>query len=601
MDKALYLFPFNSIRNYQDRLIKIVDESINAGKVLIAHAPTGLGKTVSALGPALKHALTNKSTIFFLTPKHTQHRIVVETIKKIKEAYSISIQTTDLIGRKWMCGLPVSRDLSTSELNDLCYDLKKDDKCEHYNNFRGKELKQGAKELLDKLKGLSPIHVEDHCRVCNDCKICAYEAAMELARKSKVIICDYYHIFNERVRQAFLSRAGKELSNSIIVIDEAQNLPDRIRELMSSQLSSFTIKASIKELREAGFTEDALDVSRLLELFDKYLQSNDDELFIKRDDLINSINSFTDYDELIARLVKASDVIREEKKKSYSSAVALFLSAWQGKESHYARVFNKKVSKSGRTFGLLNYNCLDPSVYSKPVFDECKSAVLMSGTLTPTDMYAELLGINDPVKIELPSPFPRDNQLNIIVPETTTRYTKRNDDQYKAIANKLTSMLNAVSVNTAVFFPSYALLKNVLKHLNLNRHIIVEQQGLSKEDKTALFNNFTSHDGSVLFGVVSGSFSEGVDYPGNSLKCIIIVGVPLQTPDLYTKSLIDYYDNKFGRGWDYGYLFPAMTKVIQSAGRSIRSGTDRGVIVFLDERFAWRNYLKCIPPEWLLK
>ena len=135
----------------------------------------------------------------------------------------------------------------------------------------------------------------------------------------------------------------------------------------------------------------------------------------------------------------------------------------------------------------------------------------------------------------------------------------------------------------------------------LNNPSFSEQPGLSKEGKQALLDVFRRTKGSVLFAVVSGSFGEGVDLPGNELECIIIVGIPLPVPDLYTKALIDYYQNKFGKGWDYGYVYPALTKVIQSAGRCIRQSSDRGLIVLMDERYAWKNYLKCIPTDWVYK
>jgi len=128
---------------------------------------------------------------------------------------------------------------------------------------------------------------------------------------------------------------------------------------------------------------------------------------------------------------------------------------------------------------------------------------------------------------------------------------------------------------------------------------ILEHQRLTKEDKTEILNKFKSYQkvGAVLLGVATGSFGEGIDLPGNLLKCVVVVGLPLQQPDLETKELISYYDKKFGKGWDYGYIFPAFNKTLQNAGRCIRSETDKGVVVFLDQRYLWPNYKRCFPPD----
>jgi DNA excision repair protein ERCC-2 len=132
------------------------------------------------------------------------------------------------------------------------------------------------------------------------------------------------------------------------------------------------------------------------------------------------------------------------------------------------------------------------------------------------------------------------------------------------------------------------------------KSIFLEQQGLSKRERLELLNQFKDYSdlGAVFMGVTGGSFGEGIDLPGKFLNGVVVVGVPLDSPDLETKSLIEYYDKLYGAGWDYGYIFPAMNKVVQAAGRAIRSETDRGVVALLDERFVWTNYFKCLPTSW---
>ncbi|MDP2750257.1 MAG: helicase C-terminal domain-containing protein, partial [Nanoarchaeota archaeon] len=163
-------------------------------------------------------------------------------------------------------------------------------------------------------------------------------------------------------------------------------------------------------------------------------------------------------------------------------------------------------------------------------------------------------------------------------------------------------IVNSVPGNSALFFPSYSLRDqiNLFFKSRCKKTTFLESSVLSKEEKAEMLDNFKSYKdktGAVLLGVASGNFSEGIDLPG-VLKCVIVVGLPLQPPDVETKELIAYYDKKFSKGWDYGYIFPAINKCLQSSGRCIRNETDRGVLVFLDERFAWNNYFKCFPADW---
>ena len=231
------------------------------------------------------------------------------------------------------------------------------------------------------------------------------------------------------------------------------------------------------------------------------------------------------------------------------------------------------------------------------------STILMSGTLTPTAMYRELMGI-EAEELTLKSPFPEENRLNIIIPKTSTKYEARSPEQYKAIADVLCDASKVIPGCIAVYFPSYYLLNEVAAFFETKttKSVFIEQPDMTQAEKQEFLERFKTYKstGAVLLAVTSGNFAEGIDMPG-VLKGVIIVGLPLQRPDLETKSLIEYYDKKFGKGWDYGYLFPAFTKTIQAAGRCIRSEKDKGVIIFLDERYSWNNYYRCFPMSWRLR
>jgi DNA excision repair protein ERCC-2 len=217
-------------------------------------------------------------------------------------------------------------------------------------------------------------------------------------------------------------------------------------------------------------------------------------------------------------------------------------------------------------------------------------------------MYKDILGFNDVKERVFNSPFPKKNRLGLIVPVTTTKFTRRKEEEFKKIATVCSDIVNLVPGNSLVFFPSYALRDSVYFHFSelCKKEIFIEKPRLSKEEKHSLLEEFKSYkdSGACLMGVTSGSFGEGIDLPGDFLKGVIVVGLPLGRPDLEVKELIDYYDTKFGKGWEYGYIYPAMIKTMQNAGRCIRSEKDKGVVVFLDERYAYPQYYNCFPPDY---
>ncbi|MEA2036580.1 MAG: ATP-dependent DNA helicase [Nanoarchaeota archaeon] len=316
------------------------------------------------------------------------------------------------------------------------------------------------------------------------------------------------------------------------------------------------------------------------------------------------ISKIEDYDEAISELSFAGDEIREKQKQSYVGSVGSFLEAWEGEDRGFARILSMKMG-SREPYLTLSYKCLDPSLITKEVIDRAHSIVCMSGTLTPTFMYRDILGFNDVREKVFKSPFPPKNRLSLVVPETTTKFTRRNEEEFKKIAKVSSQVVNLVPGNSLIFFPSYNLRNSVYPYFEgmCDKTILTEKQGLTKEEKHELLEEFKGYkkEGACLMGVTAGSFGEGVDLPGDFLKCVVVVGLPLDRPTLEVKELIDYYDVKYGKGWEYGYIFPAMIKTIQNAGRCIRSETDKGVVVFLDERYSNPMYYNCFPPDYDVK
>lgn len=598
------LFPHDTVRESQEQLIKDIQEAIDNKKHIIAHAPTGLGKTAASLAPALTYAIKNDLTVFFLTSRHTQHLIAIETLKEIKEKHGADLLAVDIIGKKWMCTVPAIDLLSSFEFTEYCKKQREDENCEYYNNLKVKgKLSPKAQKLLEEIKTLNPCHTGKLIQLCREQNMCPYEITMLLASQANIVVADYNYIFNPSIRETFFKKSDNILEKSLVIVDEGHNLPLRVREMLTHNLNSMTLKNAIKEAEKFQYNETADIMKDLLNILVNL--SDKDEELIDKDDFIDQVNAVRDYDAVIADLEFIAAEVRGKQKRSFIGSIAQFLVKWQGPDEGFARIFAKTFTKRGESL-TLSYRCLDPSMITAPVIKEIHSVILMSGTLTPTAMYKDILGFpEDTLEREYPSPFPDENRLNLVIPDTTTKYTKRTEDMYRRIAEITANIVNAVPGNTAIFFPSYYLRDHVNKYFTFlaKKTTLVEQPGLTKEDKIELLNKFKDYKkvGSVLLGVYSGSFGEGIDLPGDLLKSVIVVGLPLNKPDLETQQLIRYYDEQFGKGWDYGYLFPAMNRCFQSAGRCIRSETDRGVIVFLDERFTWPNYFRTFPVDWKLK
>jgi DNA excision repair protein ERCC-2 len=596
------LFPYDKVRDIQDTVIKDVYDAIKNKKNVVIHAPTGIGKTVSVLAPTLSFAMKKDLTIFFLTSRQTQHRIAVNTLKQIKKKFNNDFNVADIIGKKWMCLQEVEA-LPAGDFIDYCKKLRDDDLCEFYLNTRKKSMRPTivAEQNLNELKVLGPMHVGELIGNCKKPKLCPYEMVSFLAKDAKVVIADYNVIFNSAIRDSLFARIGKKLEQCIIVVDEGHNLPARARELLTAKLSTNIVDRAMKEANKLEFFNVLAILKNLKDVFDELgfdLNFNKEEKLIRKYEFVDRINNNGNYEEHIQELNNTGDLVKEKQKQSYVGSIGKFLESWINDDNGFARILKRDFGNNNL---ILNYRCLDPSLVTRDIIESSYATIIMSGTLTPTSMYKDILGFNKNNTMEgiYKNPFPKENRLCLIVPETTTKFTRRNDEEYRKIAETCNKIVNKVPGNTILFFPSYDLRDKVFKNLYdiSNKKLIIEKQNLSKEEKENILEEFKQHkdEGAVLLAVSAGNFGEGIDLPGDFLKGVVIIGLPLEKPDLETKELIDYYQEKYGKGFDYGYIFPAITKCLQNAGRCIRSETDKGVVVFLDERFAWENYYRCLP------
>ncbi|MBU0456750.1 MAG: ATP-dependent DNA helicase [Nanoarchaeota archaeon] len=602
--EEIELFPHDKIRPKQDELIKDIKETIENEKILLSHAPTGLGKTASALSVALSFALNKNKKVFFLTNRHTQHKIAIDTLKLIKEKKKINFSSVDLIGKKWMCNQDIAN-LFGNDFNEFCKAVVEKGECEFYNNVKNKkQLTVEAKRIIKELKLKGPLHNEEIVNFSKEEKMCSYEISLSLAKSSDVIIGDYYYLFSPFVQNTLFTKLDIEMEDVILIVDEGHNLPNRITDMLSVNLTSNIIKNALIEAKKFKYNGLIIWLQELMRILTgiSNFSSNEynKEKLVAKEELTSKLSEVVDYDEFINELEIASDEVRKKQRKSYLGSISNFLASWKGEDKGYSRIITEKNGRQGPVI-ILSYTCLDPRIITKDIFKRIHSGIIMSGTLKPTFMYKDLLGIERGVEKEYGSPFPIENKLSLIIPETSTKYNLRGEVMYKKIASKCSEISSIIPGNIAFFFPSYQLRDNIANYIQSNKKKFWEKGEMSKEEKENFLAEFRAEKdkGGILLGVAGANFAEGVDLPGDLLNGVVIVGLPLAHPNLKTKETIKYYEEKFGKGWDYGYIYPAMNKTFQSAGRCIRSETDKGAIIYLDERFVWQNYFCCFPKEGL--
>lgn len=590
--KSLF-FRHNSFRHVQDKLIADLSLAVADKKNILCHATTGIGKTDAAISVALTHALENDLTVFFLTPKISQHEMALRVVSDLREKYDLDFLAADFIGKRHMCVDPIlsSPDIDSSTFYELCERRRRKEEC-NYHKKATSDKSDATKKFFEKYG-----HIRSHTWVFDQCKamdVCAYEMSVKIAAKSKFIIADYFQLLIPKIRDLFLIKTKKKISDSIIIIDEAHNLAPRIREQLSVSLNNLMIKRAQKELKAINYGAVLKNADELFERWAQKELNVQKEVTVEKEDLKEALGDFND---LAIALEDLGFEYMEKTNKAKSAAipVARFLKEWQKEKEGYMRVLKRKDN-----FVSLKILCLDPSD-STVVLNDAYSSILMSGTLVPLEMHRDVLGLKPEKTImkQYPSPFPKENRLNIICTDVSTRYTKRNEEEFRRMAQRISDTITATPGNVGIFFPSYAVLESVFPLVETKRKKLVQKREMSPSAVKETLDAFKAlkNEGAVVFGVQGGSLSEGIDYSNGEMKCAVIVGVGLDEMSLDIRGLIDYYQKKFGKGWEYGYLYPGVIKGLQAAGRCIRSEKDRAVIIFMDNRFSWANYAKCLPED----
>jgi len=338
-----------------------------------------------------------------------------------------------------------------------------------------------------------------------------------------------------------------------------------------------------KEMKLLGAEHVALE--KMFDTWAKERMKDSKEKLVSALGFDNFLSDFNMPQDEIARHFEELGVefVEKTNRKSACLRLAKFIAGWKGDDNGVVRI----LKRNNDWFGL-SKRYLDPSVGTS-VLNKCHSAILMSGTLLPLEMHRDVLGLdeNSTIMKKYLSPFDEKNTMHVIAEGHTTRYSKRKTENYVAMAQKIDSIIESTPGGTAVFFPSYVVQNAILPFMKA-QNLIVQKADSGPKEIAQLLKRFGM--GGVLCGVQGGSLGEGVDYCNEEIKTAVIVGVALEEMSLEVEALIDFYDEKFSKGWEYGYMWPAVIKAMQAAGRGIRKESDRCAIVYMDERFAWKNY-----------
>ena len=596
------LFPYR-YRPGQGELVHFISSTVDDGMSPVVEAGTGTGKTVSALAATLPTVLERGMKVIYLTRTKSQQKQV------IREAAAIGhgVLCVGLQGRT-AASCPMMRDDpdlasgTSEEISKLCSEYKRRDsgecRCRFYANIEHTDIG----EWVERIRSEHP-EPEGFARMCEDAELCPYEMLKYALPHADVIAASYPFVFMPQILARLIDWIGIPLHRTVIVVDEAHNLPDYLRDVQTFEYSRAALDLAEKEARENGDNEvhEGLTVTDIIGVLREILGYAVKEYLIDDDGILPPY--FLE-DELMSRLGTTSvnimrmvqvledigDSIAERKKqrrklpRSYIGSMGRFMRAWlTGSEDCHVRLVIGGDNPCFQSY------CMDPSGASDPL-NECFASVHMSGTLEPIDAYIRDIGLDRAVPKVLNGFFPKENLLALYTDEVSMRYEDRFiESNYARLRQLLYDTVNSVRVNTAVFFPSYQFMDRMLDDgiaSELGRDVYYERRDMPQGELMEVFDNFRTSEGSVLFCVTGGRISEGLDFPDKSLELAVLIGIPYPKPTAKMRAMTRYYDAKFGDGRLYVSLIPASRKMRQSIGRLIRSETDRGVAVILDRRAA---------------
>ena len=584
-------FPYDEMRPGQEEIVTAVERALDEGEHLLVEAPTGIGKTVSALYPVLKDALEHDRRVFVLTAKNLQQNMAVEVLSLLNNLETF--HSLRLRAKARMCA------------NDqvLCHEEYCDFARDYYLKLQRSEI---VPQLLDHYPTLLP---DDIFAVSRRTKVCPFEVSLELTNKVQAVVCDYNYAFDPYVSLTDFGRDA-DLSRTVLIVDEVHNLVNRGRGYYSPVLSSERVQRAAEHMALGGAPIHGELAGLCFELENLLFETvsdaqppgdprewaleyslPEDELWRLRPRLDTAFIDYLEY-RRETRTLTADDLFVE----LYFDFLK-FLNAMALKDDAFSHYLERQ--REDYRFGIL---CKDPSRFLGGVINRCHSVIGLSATLSPHEFYRDLLGF-DPQRtapLQVSNPFPVENRQVVIDTQVQTTWKER-PIYAPILGQRLSDFADAVPGNCLALFPSYAFLNDVAVHLTSERkRVLVQGRGDGERQRNEILETLRSavFGDVLLLAVAGGVFAEGVDYPGDMLKAVAVVGPCLPAVSLEQQLLRDYYDERFDRGFEYAFVVPGMTRVVQAAGRLIRSPTDRGVIALFDKRFLYRTYRQHLPQDW---
>ena len=581
IQKLQFPFPY---RKGQKELAAGVYRTIKRKKNLFIQAPTGVGKTISTVFPAVKAVGENLGDrIFYLTAKTITGTVAREAFELLRKGgYQAKIIQITAKEKLCMC--------DEMECNPVHCPYAKG----HYDRVNDAVFQLLLQEDVFSREVL--------LEQAEKYQVCPFEMSLDVASWVDDIICDYNYVFDPNV---YLKRFFQEgvRGDYLFLIDEAHNLVERSREMYSARLCK----------------EDFLQVKRLLTPYNKKIAKGLDRcnrilLDMKREcdgyEIYDDIGPLlyalmrlaTDLDDFLQKPVEIAgrDVVLD-----FYFAVRNFLNIYDLVDEHY--VIYTELGAEGQFY--LKLFCVDPSKNLQRCLDKADATIFFSATLLPISYYKSLLSEKeDNYAIYAESTFEQDQRLLLFGRDVSTKYTRRSAEEFDRIAQYIYRTIRCKSGNYMAFFPSYKLMEQVQEALTgllrkeqaENIRLIAQKNGMREQEREAFLEEFSaeSTDTLVAFCVMGGIFGEGIDLKKDQLIGAIVVGTGLPQISNERAILKNYYDERNGNGFDYAFRYPGMNKVLQAAGRVIRTSEDRGVILLLDERFLQRDYDLLYPREW---
>ena len=572
-------FPF-SYRQGQKKLVADVYRTILRGKNLFIEAPTGVGKTISTIFPAVKavgEGLADR--IFYLTAKTITATVAKETFALLEEQ-GYRAKVIQITAKEKLCLCeemdcnPVNCPYAKGHfdrVNDAVFDL-----LQKSNLFTREEVLAQAKEY----------------------QVCPFEMSLDVATWADNIVCDYNYVFDPNV---YLKRFFQEgiKGDYIFLIDEAHNMVERSRQMYSAQIYKedfLTVKRIMKEHSHS--------IEKALEKCNKILlgMKRECENYTVYDTFGNMVFSFMRLMTLLDEfLQKANEFPGKKDVMDFYFELRNFLNIYDLVDEHY--VMYSELEADGRF--MLKLFCVDPSLNIQKRLDKGKSAVFFSATFLPVNYYKSLLSTKkDNYAIYADSTFDSKKRLLAMATDVSTRYTRRSRSEYERIAGYINAVVTQKTGNYMVFFPSYKMMNDVAdiyceKYAD-ETELMLQKNNMSEAEREEFLDRFSEESDRTLvaFGIMGGIFGEGIDLKNDRLIGAIVVGTGLPQISNERTILKDYYDAENGCGFDYAFRYPGINKVLQAAGRVIRTTEDTGVILLLDERFWQREYDLLYPREW---